>query len=171
MRHSLIDEPGNNALFVRVYDDLKIMARRELRRAQGDTLGTTALVHELYVRLGPRSEWEAGQSLPFFSYAARAMRNILIDRARRRVVLKSRMFEQAVAPDGGPIALDPQQALQLHAALVALEAADPRAAKVVELHYFAGLPLERIAELIGVVRRTVDRDWRYARSFLIAHIE
>jgi RNA polymerase sigma factor (sigma-70 family) len=61
--------------------------------------------------------------------------------------------------------------LQLDEALSALQQADARAARVVELHYFAGLSLQRVADLLGVARRTIDRDWRYARSFLMAHID
>ena len=70
----------------------------------------------------------------------------------------------------GTVELDPAQAISLDAALQALEADDPRAARVVELHYFAGLSLEQIAGLFGLARRTVDRDWRYARAFLLAQV-
>ena len=69
-------------------------------------------------------------------------------------------------PQVDSIHLDPQLALQLDYVLTALEREDPRAARVVELHYFAGLDLRQVAELLGLGRRTVDRDWRYARAFL-----
>ena len=74
-------------------------------------------------------------------------------------------------PAVGAVEMDPGQALQLDRALTALESAEKRAAQVVEMHYFAGLPLQQIADLLGVVRRTVDRDWRYARAFLLAQME
>jgi RNA polymerase sigma factor (sigma-70 family) len=69
------------------------------------------------------------------------------------------------------LAAEPELALMLDRALDELAAANPRAARVVELHYFAGLGLEQVAELLGVVRRTVDRDWRQARAYLLARVE
>jgi DNA-directed RNA polymerase specialized sigma24 family protein len=70
----------------------------------------------------------------------------------------------------GGLVLDPTQALELDDSLRALAAEDARAAEVVELHFFAGLPLERVAEVLGLTRRTIDRDWQFARSYLLARL-
>ena len=99
------------------------------------------------------------------------MRHILTDAARRRMQPKrggdqARLMLSDPAVDS--VLVDPQLALQLDEALVALEREDARAAQVVELHYFAGLELQQVADTLGVARRTADRDWRYARAFLAA---
>lgn len=169
--------PGQSAdtLFVEVYERLKAMAARQRARSGApQTLGTTELVHELYLRMGTGNEKRFEQPVQFFSYAARAMRTILIDAARSRGQLKSggdqlrlSMTDPAIAA----IEIDPERAIQLDAALRQLEIDDARAARVVELNYFAGLSLQQIADLLGIARRTVDRDWRYARAFLMAQLD
>ena len=157
-----------DALFVEVYDRLKAMASRELARNDGATLNTTALVHELYVKVCAGQQRLFENPAQFFAYAAQAMRHILVDRARQRLRIKR---------GGGAVAveLDPEaaiaeatagDALELDEALKQLERDDPRAAQLVTLHYFAGLPLPRIAEILGVTERTLSRDWRFARAFL-----
>jgi RNA polymerase sigma factor (TIGR02999 family) len=161
------------AWFCEVYPRLKSMAHRELGGA-GRTLDTTALVHELYLKVCSGRDLEFDETRQFFAYAARAMRHILVARARARGRIKAGGDQHRFTwteSIGDTVATNPADALQLDAALDALEADDPRAARVVELHYFAGLSLERVAEILGVVRRTVDRDWRYARAFLLARIE
>lgn len=161
-----------DAAFATVYARLKAMAHRELGRGAPATVGTTELVHELYLKLGQELQFSAPNQ--FFAYAARAMRHILVDRARHRLSIKAGGEWHRLAltdPAVNAVAIEPELALMLDQALAELAAADPRAAQVVELHYFAGLGLERIAELLGVVRRTVDRDWRHARAFLLARIE
>jgi RNA polymerase sigma factor (TIGR02999 family) len=160
-------------MFVRVYVQLKSMARRELGRGDGHTLHTTALVHELYLRLCDGRELEFAGPGQFFVYAARAMRHILLDRAYKRLRLKAGGDAAHVDlsdPAVDHVAIDAGVALQLDAALTALEATDARAARVVELHYFAGLDLDQVAGIVGVSRRTIDREWRYARAFLLAHV-
>ena len=161
-----------DALFAEVYDRLKAMASRQRARGgpQG-TLSTTEIVHELYLRMEGASPTRFSDPAQFFAYAARAMRHILIDTARRRMQLKGGGDQLRVSmtdPHVGAVEVDPAQAVQLDAALRALAVDDPRAARVVELHYFAGLPLDRVGELLGIARRTVDRDWRYARAYLAA---
>jgi RNA polymerase sigma factor (TIGR02999 family) len=167
--------PNADALFGEVYERLKRMAHRELGRVGGGgTVNTTELVHDLYVRLNHGDELAFADPAQFFSYAARAMRHILVDRARQRLRLKSGGDQVRLSltdPAVDAVGLGPQQALQLDAALDALARDDERAARVVELHYFGGLTLDRVAELLGVVRRTIDRDWRYARAFLLAQME
>jgi len=161
-------------LFAKVYAPLKSIAQRELRRSGNPTLNTTALVHELYLKIGNGRDLSFAEAAQFFTYAARAMRHILLDRAYHRVRIKKgggAVHVDINDPGIDPPSASPMLALQLDAALNALEAADQRAARVVELHYFAGLDLDRVAELLGVSRRTIDRDWRYARAFLFAHVD
>ena len=162
-----------NGLFGAVYKQLKSMAHRELGRSSERTLNTTGLVHELYVRVCASRDIEFPGAAQFFSYAARAMRHILIDRACRRVRPKSggaAVHVELTHASVAAVSVDPMSALQLDAALTALSCSDARAAQVVELHYFAGLDFDQVAELVGVSRRTIDRDWRYARAFLLAQI-
>lgn len=160
------------AAFEAAYERLKSMAHRELNRGQPGTINTTELVHELYLRLG--DELAFGAPDQFFAYAARAIRHILVDRARHRVSLKAGGDKKVVSltdPAMNAVAADPELALMLDRALDELAVAHPRAAQVVELHYFAGLGLEQVAELLGVVRRTVDRDWRQARAYLLSQVD
>lgn len=165
------NESGADALFAEVYDRLKAMASRQRARAPG-TFGTTELVHELYLRMGGEGGKRFADPAQFFAYAAQAMRHLMIDAARSRMQLKAGGDQLRVSmtdPVVDAVQIDPAQAVELDAALCALEMDDARAARVVEFHFFAGLPLERVADLLGVARRTVARDWRYARAFLEAH--
>lgn len=155
--------------FEQVYARMRLLARRERHRfGAGNTYNTTALVHEVYLDV-----CAVGRAAPpprdFFGYAARAMRNLLIDHARRRLRPKHGGDLRAVELDeasADQVEVDASQALELDAALRKLAESDARAAEVVELHYFAGLDLARIAELLGVSERTINRDWRAARAWL-----
>lgn len=164
-----------DALFVEVYDRLKAMASRRLAgQRRNATLDTTELVHELYLRMGDREALRFGEPAQFFAYAARAMRHLLINRARDRLRLRAGGQWNRVTLDDRnlKLAIDTaEKALALDAALDDLEQSDARAAKVVELRYFAGLSLEQAAETLGVARRTVDRDWRFARAFIKARLD
>jgi RNA polymerase sigma factor (TIGR02999 family) len=165
---------SSDPVFVDVYDRLKAMASRQrLRGGAPKTLCTTELVHEAYLRMS-EADGRFEKEAQFFAYAARAMRHILADAARRRIQPK-RGGDQARLelsdPQVDAVNIDPQLALQLDDALTTLEREDPRAAQVVELHYFAGLDLQQVADSLGVGRRTIDRDWRYARAFLAALAE
>jgi RNA polymerase sigma factor (TIGR02999 family) len=161
--------PTTDRLFVEVYQRLKAMASRQRARAGGATLNTTAIVHELYVKLCDEDGPAFAQPLQFFSYAARAMRTILIDSARRRLCRQRIGLDSATdAEQAAARAADAsaEKALEIDAALRRLERDDPRAAQLVELHYFAGLSLPEVAEVLGVTTRTLNRDWRFARAFL-----
>ena len=169
MQMAVAAETRADAIYGDVYERLKAMASRQrLRGGAPRTLCTTELVHEAYLRMGD-SNFRYQQSAQFFAYAARAMRHILADAARRRLQPK-RGGDQARITLSDPVVdsvqVDPQLALQLDEALAALDNEDARAAQVVELHYFAGLDLQQVADTLGIARRTVDRDWRYARAFL-----
>lgn len=159
-----------NALFTSLYQDLRALAQRQI--APSDTLNTTALVHELYVRVSERADLAFADRHGFFAYAARAMRHLLVDRARARLRVKR---------GGGAQALD-WDALQDHAILVHVDATlelddllrklaieDPRSAQVLELHYFGGLTGEAVADLLGLNRRTILRDLEFAKAYIRAH--
>jgi RNA polymerase sigma factor (TIGR02999 family) len=164
--------PARNAdaLFEEVYARLKAMAARQRSRgAAAATLETTALVHELYLRMSTGRELVFEHQAQFFAYAARAMRHLLADRARDRLRQRAGGDWIRVTLTGGSehFALESaEQALALDAALQRLADVDARAAKVLELHYFAGLTIEQIAATLDVARSTIDRDWRFARAFL-----
>jgi RNA polymerase sigma factor (TIGR02999 family) len=158
-----------DALFDAVYARLKAMAGRQLARGQTRaSLDTTALVHELYLRVSRNRELEFAHPAQFFAYAARAMRHLLRDRARDR--LRQRAgggWVRMTLTGGETLAItSAEQALALDEALEKLGEADTRAAHVVEMRYFAGLSLEQVAQTLGLTRRTIDRDWRFARAFL-----
>jgi RNA polymerase sigma factor (TIGR02999 family) len=151
-----------------VYGELRRLARRALRgERSGHTLQTTALVHEAYLRLvGADVPWR--DRVHFFAVAARCMRRVLVDHARARAsdkrggdVVRVTLTEDLAADE--PTGLD---LVALDQALGKLETRDPRKAWTVEMHYFAGLTLEEIAELHGVAAVTVKKDLRFARAFL-----
>lgn len=159
----------SDALFAEVYRRLKAMASRQLAGHERGTLDTTAVVHELYLRMGGRQGLAFAEHQQFFAYAARAMRHLLVDRARERMSQRAGGGWVATTLEGDEDRFaisSAEQALQLDAALSELERVDPRAAHVVQLRYFSGLPLEQVADVLGLARATVVRDWRFARSFL-----
>lgn len=163
-----------NALFASVYDRLKAMAGKRLAGKGDGTLQTTAVVHELYLRMQSGGDRQFAHPAQFFSYASRAMRHLLVDRARDRLRLRAGGDWHRITLSGmeQQLAIDSaEQAIALDESLSRLETHDARAAQVVELLYFAGLTLEQTAELLGVARRTVDRDWRFARAFLKAELD
>lgn len=171
---SLASDGSTDALFAVVYARLKAMAARQLSNHRHATLDTTELVHELYLRMGQREALRFEHPAQFFAYAARAMRHLLINRARDRLRLCAggQWLRVTLDDHGLKLALDTaEQALALDAALDALEQSDARAAQVVELRYFAGLSLEQVAETLGLARRTIDRDWRFARAFIKARMD
>jgi RNA polymerase sigma factor (TIGR02999 family) len=167
------DQAALERLAERVYGELRLMARRYMKNErQGNTLQTTALVHEVYLRLVDVRNVEWQQRAQFFSMAAQMMRRILVDAARARGsckrggrVLKVNIDETAVLspePDRSIVALDE--------ALAAFSQIAPRQAKVVELRYFGGLSEEEIVEVMKVSARTVQRDWEFAKAWLMREL-
>lgn len=155
-------------LFTQVYDELRRLAHRQRCTRDGLTLNTTSLVHELYLQLA-RGQVRFEQSRQFFAYAARAMRHLLIDRARERGRLRhggERRRVELSESLADPSTIDDGRLLELDDALRKLAREDARAAEIVELHYFAGLSMEQIASILQCSQRTVYRDWRYARAYL-----
>jgi RNA polymerase sigma factor (TIGR02999 family) len=153
-----------------VYDELrKLAAARLAREAPGQSLQPTALVHEVYLRLvGSNPDQLFDSRGHFFAAAAEAMRRILVDRARDRNRLKRGGGRHRVRIDLDRLLAEPpgDDLLALDEALSALAREDPRAAELVKLRAFAGLTLARAAEVLGIGRRTADRDWAYARAWL-----
>ncbi len=160
-------------LIALVYDELRLVARRQLRyRRPGQTITTTALVHEAYLKLvDPHgATWQDRSH--FFSVAALAMRHILVDSARRRVAKKRGGEDVRVLLDefrlGGEPGAEARmlEVLAVDRALTSLAALDERLSRLVELRFFAGLTEEEAAQTLGTSERTVRRDWRKARAFL-----
>ncbi|MGE0555002.1 MAG: sigma-70 family RNA polymerase sigma factor [Gemmatimonadales bacterium] len=164
------DRGSLDRLFELVYEDLKRRARYQLA-GDAHTLDTTALVHEAYVKLtsGASPAWE--DRTHFFRVAARAMRHILIDRARHHLAERRGGGAPHVALDDAELAvpspdLAAETLMALDDALSRLAEQSPRLAQVVELRFFGGLSVEETASTLGVGERTVKRDWRLARAFL-----
>jgi RNA polymerase sigma factor (TIGR02999 family) len=151
-----------------VYDELRRMARKQLAGHRRHTLDTTALVDEAYLRMVDRDAVPLGSRAFFFGAAARAMRQVLVDAARRRNRDKrgggkagTELKEEWVAADG--IAA---QVLELDEGLERLAEHYPRQARVIECRFFAGMSVEETAEAMDLSERTVVRDWTMARAWL-----
>jgi RNA polymerase sigma factor (TIGR02999 family) len=152
-----------------VYHDLRRMARGHLRRRRpDDSLNTTGLVHEVYLRLVDQSRATWRDRGHFFAVSAMAMRQIVIDHARRRVRLKRGGDQVMVSLDDAPdpAAREADQVLAIDQALQGLAAIDARLARVVECRYFAGLTEEETAAALQVSVRTAQREWFKARAWL-----
>ncbi len=168
------DAAAAGSIYERVYAELKRLARAQLgaHGRAGGTLDTTALVHEAYLRLvGPHGA-AAADRRHFFNLAARVMRHVIIDFARRRKALRRGGDAVVVELAGASEAIaDPEsgvllEVLALDRALAALEVASPELARLVELRFFAGLELEELAPMLERSERSLKRDWRRARAFL-----
>ncbi len=163
------DSAAMDRLLPLVYDHLRRVAERELRRERvGHTLSPTALVHEAYLKLVQldRITWE-GRS-HFFGAAASAMRRILISYARMHKAEKRGSGAERVPIEDVVVAARerPADLLALDEALTRLAAAHPRQAQVVELRFFAGMEIEAVADALGVSAPTIKRDWTAARAWL-----
>lgn len=168
------DPVAFDAVFPVVYDQLRGMAHRQLRlESVGHTLGTTALVHEAYLRLVDQRQARFTDRAHFFAIAATAMRRILVDHARRHGALKRGAGARRVPLDSVDLLAADDRAdllVALDAALVRLAGLDQRQAKVVECRFFGGLTEDETAAALGVSPRTVKRDWAKARSWLYADL-
>ena len=166
------DRGALDELIPLVYRELHEIAGAFIRGERaGHTFRATDLVSEAYLRLGSVQPDQWNDRVHFFALAARAMRQVLVDHARRRTRVKRgggvaivTLDEHLVGPDR------PDELLQLHDALDALAAEDERKARVVELHYFAGLTQTEIAEAMDIHVNTVARDLRFAETWLLRHM-
>ncbi len=168
------DRTARDALFAAAYPELRKLARSRLRDGgRNSVLGTTALVHESYLRILKVGQLRVEDRRAFFAYAAKAMRSVVIDSVRERQAerrggdLEQLTLDTQTAND---IPAGETEILAVHEALLALEQAEPRLARVVEMRYFGGHSEAEIAETLGVNERTVRRDWDKARLLLMASL-
>jgi RNA polymerase sigma factor (TIGR02999 family) len=167
------DREALDRVMALVYDELRRLAQQRLRLERTDhTFSATALVNEAYLRLADIRRAGFEDRAHFLAMAARAMRRVLVDHARRRATRKRGGGVRPVPLDAiGPLAAeDSGRFLELDAALDRLEAEDPRQARIIEQQYFVGLSIEEIADLLGISRSTVKRDLRAARAWLAAEL-
>ncbi len=162
------DAGAGEQLFPLVYDHLKILARRQLARGSSDTLQTTAVVHEAYVKLVGGARGEFADRGHFYAVASRAMRQILVDYARRRAARKRGGELVRIDLDEERIPIEDRAAeiLVVDEALTRLEQLDPRLVRIVEMRFFTGLSVEETAGAIDASPSTVKREWKKARAFL-----
>jgi len=148
-----------------VYEELRSLAKRELyREQQGHTLHATALVHEAYLKLAG-SRMPASDRAHFLAIAARAMRQVLVDHARRRMSVKrgGDTVCTTLTDGGAPVEFRPDELIALDEAL---EKLDPHQRQIVEFRFFAGMEEKEVADVLGVSDRTVRREWVKARAWL-----
>jgi RNA polymerase sigma factor (TIGR02999 family) len=168
-----VDADASSVLFAETYDSLRRLARRHLAHERNDhTLTPTALIHEAYLKLAPQDQASFNDRQHFLMVAAQAMRRILINWARDRSAQKR-------GGDCEPVTLLTRHARQpafdanllaLDEALEALNEFDPRKRKVVELRYFAGLTAQEAADVLGISRSTLYREWATARAWLLKQL-
>ena len=167
------DPKAAEQLLPLVYDELRKLAARKLAdQTPGQTLQPTALVHEAYLRIAGDStvSWEGRQH--FFFAAARAMRDILVEQARRKAGPKRGGDRRRQELDDACAVLEPpsDDVLAIHEALEELEERDPLKAQIVLLRYFTGLTMDETAAILGLAERTLDRHWRYLRAWLMKRL-
>lgn len=162
-------DTGRERFFSSIYPRLRALAHTRLRTGRDTLLGTTALVHECYIRIAESGHIAVEDWPDFLNYASRTMRNIIVDAIRRRTAERRGggasniqiLDDMAVSPGSGE-----EEILYVHRALEQLEAVDPRLARVVEMRYFGGMTEPEISQGLGVTERTVRRDWQKARLLL-----
>jgi len=167
--HWTRDPEADSRVWRQVYQELRALAHRELLRERpGHTLVTTDLVHEAYMKLVGKAELAERDRAHFFALACRAMRQVLVEYARRRNAEKRTPEKRAVplreAMDAARTG--PRDLLALDEALERLSELDQRLGQVVELRFFGGLTTTETAEILEMSPRTVERDWTRARAYL-----
>ena len=167
-------EFNTQSLAGELYHELRGVAQRMMTGLPpGQTIQPTALVHEVYLRLTRTnsSTWENRRH--FFGAAAQAMREILIEQARRKSAEKRGGGADRLPLDEGVAWVEPptENVLAVDEALQALQIDDPRAAEIVQLRYYAGLTLEETAEVLGGSVSTLQREWRYAKAWLAERLQ
>jgi RNA polymerase sigma-70 factor, ECF subfamily len=158
-----------------VYKELQKIAHRYLvRERNSNTLQTTALVHEAYIKLIDQNRVQWQNRAHFFGIAAQAMRRILVDNARQRLADKRGKGAEKVSIDEGVIDVSDERAgnlVDLDDALKKLAEIDPQKSQLVELRYFGGLSIEETAEVLGVSVATINRQWRTAKAWLYNEVK
>ncbi|TVQ14525.1 MAG: sigma-70 family RNA polymerase sigma factor [Balneolaceae bacterium] len=168
------DKIALNEVFEEVYDSLRLIAHNHLgQNKYGNTLNTTALVHEAYVKMIGNSALQIQDRTHFFSLASRAMRFILVDYARTRTAGKRGGRDQDLTLNPMILQMDERSAdlIGLDEALSKLAAYNEQLGRIVELRFFGGLTYEEIAEMEGKSVRTVKRDWERARAWILLYMK
>ncbi|MDX1546918.1 MAG: sigma-70 family RNA polymerase sigma factor [Rhodothermales bacterium] len=174
------DRNAFDRLFPLIYDELRTRARQQRRSWQGDyTLNTTALVHEAYLKLVDHdgAEWESRAH--FLAIAARAMRHVLLDYAKRRRTKKrggehQKLSLEALQEARGFVVMTEERAealLALDEALEQLAQVSERESRIVECRFFGGLTIRETAAVLGISPATVNRDWAAAQAWLYRHMQ
>jgi len=157
-----------------VYAELRQLARARMAGLPpNQTLQPTALVHEAYLRLVGKAGLHLEGRRHFFFAAARAMRDILVERARAKAGMKRGGRQKRVELDDSVAVVEPpsKEVLALHEALNDLEQEDPLKAQIVNLRYFAGMSMKETAEVLGLSERTLHRHWRFIKAWLKSRLE
>lgn len=167
------DETALETLMPLVYDELRRIARRYMRKqSAGHTFQTTELIHEAYLKIAGGGNQSFNDRAHFFGVAARAMRHILVDYARSKSSQKRGGWQERITLEDslglGSSASD--EIVRLNDAMSELESLDERKFRVVELKYFGGLTNEEIAAVLRVSPETVKRDWRFSRTWLLKEL-
>lgn len=173
LNHGASKPAALDALFTAAYAELRTLARQRLSRsAPITTLETTGLVHEAYLRFARAGKLDIADRNSFMAYAARVMRNVVIDTVREKfaerrggeaeIVTLNTAIGETVASEQGMLKLDD--------ALTVLEKADPDLARIVEMRFFAGMSVEAVAEALGKSPRTIFREWEKARLILLTQL-
>lgn len=169
------DRDSRDALFAAAYAELRKLARSRLRDGGRNTvLGTTALVHDSYLRFLKTGELRVEDRRAFFAYCSKVMRSVIIDSVRERQAERrgGDLIEMTLDTQlSANLPAGEAEIMNVHEALLALEEAEPRLAKVVEMRYFGGYSEAEIAEALDVNERTVRRDWEKARLLLMASLK
>ncbi len=163
------DSRAADELLPLVYQELRRLAAQRMKNEKpGQTLQATALVHEAYIRLVGTENQDWDSRGHFFAAAAEAMRRILIDNARRKKRTKYGGGRQKVDLDQAELSIDvpSDDLIALDEALEKLANTDKASADLIKLRFFAGLTMEQAANILGIPRRTADRNWAYARAWL-----
>lgn len=173
MPDGLTDRQELNALFAATYDELRRLAALVKLRHKSPTLNPTVLVHEAWLKLSGSEALSATSELHFKRIAARAMRQVLLDDARRRKTSKRGgpngvMVTMSLAPE--PTTVTEDELIALDSSLDKLALMNPRQAAMVESRFFGGLEIAEIAELLGISEATVLRDWRAAKAWLAQEV-
>jgi RNA polymerase sigma factor (TIGR02999 family) len=166
---------ARNRLFATAYDELRKLARSRLRDGGRNVcLDTTALVHESYLKFVNSGQLRQDDRRAFFAYASRVMRSVIVDTVRERQAerrggdVTELTLNTAISSS---LPANEQQMLDVHEALDALEQAEPRLARVVEMRYFGGYTDAEIAAAMDIADRTVRRHWDKARAFILAQLQ
>ncbi|MEZ5066898.1 MAG: ECF-type sigma factor [bacterium] len=166
------DPAALNDLFDLLYPELHALAHHQLARNERQTLDTTAIVHEVYLRFVRHGAVSSTCRRHFFALCAKSMRQIIIDHARRYLAGKRGGGVTHTVLDEGTLSIEERadELVALDRELERLTAMDPRLARVVELRFYAGLNVDEAADALGVAASTVKRDWRKARAWLYSRL-